>query len=112
MMPDVKYAGGLMEMLRIGDHLAERGIAVSPHNPTGPVSHAASLHVCAALRECDMLEVQFDESPLFDALCGDTLSQVRNGAASVPSGAGLGVSLDRDVLEAHAVQPSRVWRCE
>jgi hypothetical protein len=39
----------------------------------GPISDATSLHVRAALRECDMLEMQFDESSLFDALCGGVL---------------------------------------
>ena len=110
MMPDVKYAGGLREMLRIAEYLAERGVDVSPHNPTGPVSHAASLHVCAALRECDMLEVQFDESPLFDALCGQAMSRIEDGVAMLPSGTGLGMALDRDLLHTHAAEPARVWR--
>ena len=112
MMPDVKYAGGLAEMLRIGAALAAHGVEVSPHNPSGPVSHAASLHVCSALRECDMLEMQFDETSLFDAFCGHEISGVRAGVATVPQGPGLGVSLDRTLLETHAAQPARVWRCE
>jgi galactonate dehydratase len=110
MMPDVKYAGGLAEVMRIGDELAARGIEVSPHNPSGPISHAASLHACAALPECDMLEMQFGESPLFDELCGDAVSRVTGGCAAVATGAGLGVSLDRVLLEVHAAQPARVWR--
>ena len=112
MMPDVKYAGGLAEMLRIGAALAAHGVEVSPHNPSGPVSHAASLHVCSALRECDMLEMQFDETSLFDAFCGNEISSVRAGVATVPGGPGLGVSLDRTLLETHGAQPARVWRCE
>jgi galactonate dehydratase len=111
MMPDVKHAGGLAEVMKIGDELATRGIEMSLHNPSGPISHATSLHVCAALRECDMLEMQFDESSLFDALCGDTVSRVIDGVATVPAGVGLGVALDRALLEAHAAEPARVWRC-
>lgn len=110
MMPDVKYAGGLAEMLRIGAALADYGIEVSPHNPSGPVSHAASLHVCSALKQCDMLEMQFDESPLFDALCSHGIPPVNDGAAHVPPGPGLGVSLDRMLVDEHAAAPVRIWQ--
>jgi len=110
MMPDVKYAGGLSEILRIGDALTTHGIEVSPHNPSGPVSHAASLHVCSALRACDMLEMQFDESPLFGALCGNEIPRVNAGVTTIPEGPGLGVSLDRTLLEMHAAEPARVWQ--
>src|SRR3954468_19440586 len=44
MMPDAKYVGGLREMLHVGNALALSGVGFSPHNPSGPVCHAASLH--------------------------------------------------------------------
>ena len=112
MMPDVKYAGGLSEMLRIGEALAAHGVEVSPHNPSGPVSHVASLHVCSTLGACDLLEMQFDESPLFDAFCGHAIPSVRDAAATLPDGPGFGVALDRGALATHAAQPARVWRCD
>ncbi|MBP8295713.1 MAG: mandelate racemase/muconate lactonizing enzyme family protein, partial [Burkholderiales bacterium] len=46
-MPDVKYAGGLLEILRIGDAAARHGTICSPHNPSGPIAHAHSVHVSA-----------------------------------------------------------------
>ena len=48
-MPDVKYAGGLRELLRIGEFAAGLGVACSPHNPSGPIAHAHSLHLSAHL---------------------------------------------------------------
>jgi galactonate dehydratase len=93
MMPDVKYAGGLREMLRIAAALARAGIAFSPHNPTGPVCHAASLHV-SALAEClTQLELQFDESPLFWSIVDGDLPQVGHGSSRLPRLPGLGVRL-------------------
>lgn len=100
MMPDMKYVGGVDEMLRTGHVLAERGVAVSPHNPTGPVCHAASLHLCAALPGFGMLEVQFDETPLFFDLTQPRLPDFSGGVSDLPAGAGLGLDLDEAQAEA------------
>jgi galactonate dehydratase len=93
-MPDVKYLGGLGRFQELADLARRHGAVVSPHNPTGPVCHAASLHVAAVLPELDSLEVQFDETPLFDALIGGPVSAVTGGAAALPVGPGLGVAID------------------
>lgn len=99
MMPDMKYVGGVDEMLRTGRALADRGIAVSPHNPTGPACHAASLHLSAALPGFSMLEVQFDETPLFFDLVRPRLPGFSGGASDLPVGAGLGLDLDEEQAE-------------
>ena len=108
-MPDLKYAGGLHEVQRIAAECAGLGIEVSPHNPSGPISHAASLHVSATLGAFDRLESQFDESPLFDTLVGGPFAPIKNGQAMVPQGSGLGVALSDAVLERHADRPARTW---
>lgn len=99
MMPDMKYVGGVGEMLRTGRALAEQGIAVSPHNPTGPVCHAASLHLSAALPGFGMLEVQFDETPLFFDLGRPAVPGFAGGASDLPVAAGLGIDLDEEQAE-------------
>jgi galactonate dehydratase len=94
MMPDVKYCGGPREMLAIAADLARHGVAFSPHNPTGPICHAHSLHVCAALPQTDLLEHQFDETPMFASLVEGPLEKPINGNVTMPAiEAGLGVSL-------------------
>lgn len=93
-MPDVKYLGGLARFQALAASAARHGAIVSPHNPTGPVCHAASLQVAAVLPELDSLEVQFDESPLFDELVGGRVSAVAGGAAALPERPGLGVAID------------------
>lgn len=109
MMPDVKYIGGLKEMLRAAGAFADYGVEVSPHNPSGPISHAASLHVAAAMETFDMLEMQFDESPLFDSLAAGALPARVAGHSALPRGPGLGAGLDAQLLEAHADGAARVW---
>ncbi|HUZ62611.1 MAG TPA: enolase C-terminal domain-like protein [Acetobacteraceae bacterium] len=104
MMPDVKYVGGLAEMLHLAERFAAHGVAFSPHNPTGPVCHAASLHLAAVAAGFDRLEMQFDETPLFAALVGDALPQPHAGCSALPGMArGLGASLVEDVVTRHRV---------
>jgi galactonate dehydratase len=98
MMPDVKYAGGVGEMMRLAELFDELGVGYSPHNPSGPIAHAASLHLSAAVRRFDRLEVQFEESDLFWRLAGGSLPPFKDGHSAVPEGPGLGVTLDADVL--------------
>ena len=108
MMPDVKYVGGVREMLRCSELFARYGVAMSPHNPSGPVAHAASLHLSAAMSDFDMLELQFDESALFDRLV-DQLPRPQGGMSALPSEAGLGVRLDASTLATNLDTASHVW---
>lgn len=94
LMPDVKYVGSMREMLKVADAMDHYGAAFSPHNPSGPVCHAASLHICAVAPNCERLEMQYAETPLFDQLVGSALPQAINGKIAVPRAAGLGVRLD------------------
>ena len=110
-MPDVKYIGGIHEMARTVAGCASLGVQVSPHNPSGPICHAASLQVSAAIGAFDILELQFDESPLFDSLVDTPFGEIKDGHARLPSGSGLGVALVDTVLASHADRSPREWRC-
>lgn len=109
MMPDVKYAGGSDEMMRIAEEFAEAGVTFSPHNPSGPICHAHSLQLCAALPDEAVLETQFDETPLFDELVGQALPQAVGGIVTLDGDLpGAGVSLANPVLE--ALQAKVLWQ--
>ncbi|MGH7101927.1 MAG: enolase C-terminal domain-like protein [Acetobacteraceae bacterium] len=106
MMPDIKHVGGIAEMLRIAERMAARGVAFSPHNPSGPVAHAASLHLSAAAPAIDRLELQWDESALFSALAVPPLPDPREGLVEVPLGRpGLGIALDHALAARYARLP-------
>jgi galactonate dehydratase len=94
MMPDVKYVGGVEEMLAVAEALARHGVGFSPHNPSGPVCHAASLQICAAVPHVERLEMQYDETPLFDELVSGALPKAAAGELRVPDLPGLGVRLE------------------
>ena len=92
-MPDAKYAGGLEEMLRIARLAARHGASVSPHNPSRPICHLATLHVAAVADALLHVETQFDETPLFQTIVEGGVALPRDGACALPAGPGLGARL-------------------
>lgn len=99
MMPDIKYAGGPMELLKIAEVFEDFGVDFSPHNPTGPICHAASIQICAAATKVDLLEHQFDETIYFNQLVNGELPVVSGGGVAIkPSAQGVDVTFDNDVL--------------
>lgn len=102
-MPDVKYCGGIAELIAIGRDAARCGVACAPHNPTGPVCHAASLAACTVLDEPRLLEHQWDETPWFFSLGGAALPRPMAGFSALPDAAGLGVALNFEGLAVRRV---------
>jgi galactonate dehydratase len=106
LMPDVKYAGGYRGMLAIAAICASHGVLFSPHNPTGPIAHLASIQVCAAAAEVLWLEHQWAETPLFDALAGGNAALLVDGAFIVPRAHGLGARLDLELARSLPYVPT------
>ena len=106
LMPDVKHAGGHEEIRRIAALAQTAGIEVAPHNPTGPICHAHSLHLCATIPNFLTLEVQFGETPrFFDLVTGADLA-FRDGRGMVPQAPGLAVALDEAAARALPWRPA------
>jgi galactonate dehydratase len=99
-MPDVKHCGGLLELTRIAAMADADGVAVAPHNPSGPVSTAATVQACAVLKNFRLLEYQWGEA----AWRHDLLSppeRFANGGIEVPDRPGFGVDLNDTLVRAH-----------
>ncbi|GAB1576980.1 mandelate racemase/muconate lactonizing enzyme family protein [Bordetella petrii] len=107
-MPDIKYCGGYAEFARIASLAARHGVAVSPHNPSGPVAHAHTIHVCAALGVTQPVEQQFAESALFDACVAGEPAPFLAGAFLPPAGPGLGIAVDPVVVQANPAGESAI----
>ncbi len=101
-MPDVKHCGGIQELLRIAALAELDGVAVAPHNPSGPVSTAASVQACAALPNFRLLELQWGEVPWRRELIAPSES-FRAGRIAVPDAPGFGIELDLRIARAHPV---------
>ena len=104
-MPDIKYAGGYAEMLKIAESCERNGVAFSPHNPTGPICNLASMHLCAIAPAFLVLEHQLAESPLYYDIVGGYQPKLVDGCFELPDASGIGVELDDAVLRAHPYRP-------
>jgi galactonate dehydratase len=104
-MPDIKYCGGPLEMLKIARRAFDSGVQFSPHNPSGPVCTWHSLQIAALAPECAMLELQFDESPLYDQLMDGPPLSTQGGNLSIERPYGQSLGLNMPLLQAHPFQP-------
>ena len=84
-MPDVKHCGGLLEARKIAAVAELDGVAVSPHNPSGPVATAASAQLCAGLPNFEILEMQWGEAAWRGDLV-DPPERFEEGTIAVPEG--------------------------
>jgi galactonate dehydratase len=91
LMPDVKHAGGIQRVLSIARGAPE--LAVSPHNPSGPVATAAAAHLFAVCPNATELEYQFGEAPWRSDLVGG-LERTADGRLHLDDRPGLGLTLD------------------
>lgn len=91
-MPDVKHCGGQREGRRIARMAAEYGLAVSPHNPSGPVSMAHSAHWACSTPNCPILEHAWGEADWRPELL-DPPEVFDDGALAVSDRPGIGCEL-------------------
>lgn len=101
-MPDVKHCGGLLELTRIAAVAESDGATVAPHNPSGPVSTAASVQVCAVLKNFRLLELQWGEVDWRQDVLNPP-ERFENGAIRVPDRAGFGVELNEKLVRSHPI---------
>jgi galactonate dehydratase len=102
LMPDVKYAGGMMNLFKAA-HIAEGfGLKVSPHGPASPVGNYAAAHVCAALPNVEILEYAYGEVP-WRAKVVNPVEAMTGGILELSGRPGLGIELNEEMLRSNAV---------
>lgn len=101
LQPDVCYAGGITE-LKIIAGMAEAYYApIAPHNPNGPCSLAASLQIAASIPNF-MVQERGDRE--YDLLA-EPLPPVKDGYRPIPTGPGLGITIDENKLMDQVGEP-------
>ncbi len=104
--PDVCAAGGLTECKKIATLASAHGVECVPHAWGSAVGLAATLHFLAALPDQPpsfrpfppLLEFEQCENPFRDHLATTPIVQ-KQGRVAIPTGPGLGIDIDRSVLE-------------
>jgi L-rhamnonate dehydratase len=101
--PDVTRCGGITELLRIGELARERGVETVPHAWKSGIIKAASLHVNAVLQDAMFQEYCVADTPINQKLVKETMPLDGEGYVHVPTGPGLGIELDEEILERYRV---------
>ena len=99
--PDIGRVGGLTEAMRVAALAHEYDATVIPHLWKTGISIAAALHFAAVTPHCPLFEflpaATADSAIRRELLTHDF--EIRDGLVDVPSGAGLGIELDRAALQ-------------
>ena len=102
--PDVGWAGGISECVRIGAAAQAHCRPISLHCFGSAVLFAASLQLAAALPGLQPLESEENPNPLKSELSKTPFAADAKMAWFVPQGEGLGVELDWDAVEKFLVK--------
>jgi D-galactarolactone cycloisomerase len=105
LQPDSALCGGLSECLFIAEMAEQFGVLCTPHCWAGAIAIAASVHLLSVLpnhtwspiSDSPMLELDQIESHFRDKLCSKPVV-IQDGFAQVPTGPGLGIEVDEDVI--------------
>jgi len=108
--PDVCAAGGLTECKKIAAMASAHGVECVPHAWGSAVGLAATIHFLASLPDQPpclvpqpvLLEFEQEENPFRDFLAKEPIVQ-KSGVVAVPGGPGLGIEVDRDVIQKYRV---------
>jgi D-galactarolactone cycloisomerase len=108
--PDVCAAGGFSECRKIAALATAHGVECVPHAWGSVIGVAATLHFIAALPDQPpsfrpmppLFEFEQCENPFRDHLAKEPIVQ-QKGVVTIPTGAGLGIDIDRGVLAKYSV---------
>ena len=97
--PDVCAVGGMTTSKKICALAEGFDVKVIPHNPLGPVSTAACLHICASIPNLGIQELPgFCLGGAEDAMVKEPL-RYKDGCLIIPEAPGIGVELADDAEE-------------
>jgi D-galactarolactone cycloisomerase len=109
--PDISLCGGFAECLFVAEMAQLWAVPCMPHCWGGAVVLAATIHLLALLpaaswartTETPLLELDTAENPFRDRLAGAPVRVDGAGTVAVPTGPGLGIEIDEDLVQHYAV---------
>jgi galactonate dehydratase len=100
LQPDVGHVGGMLEAQKIAAMAHARFLPVAPHNPTGPVMNAMTLHFAASIPNFCILETIAVDVPWRKEIVRESLL-FSNSEIKIPNVPGLGLELDEEACARH-----------
>ncbi len=102
LQPDLSRCGGLTVARQVADLATRMQIECVPHAWLSDVLKAGALHLSAYLMNGTFIEYNVASASLLRRLCVQPLT-MRDGWLDVPTGPGLGVEINEDVVAAYRV---------
>ncbi|MFD6754516.1 mandelate racemase/muconate lactonizing enzyme family protein [Micromonospora gifhornensis] len=102
---DVTHAGGISELAFLSTLAATSYVGFAPHNPSGPLSTAATLQLGAALPNFRYLEIMATDVPWRPEITNERLVLTEEGDILIPDGIGLGIELNLEAIAEHPFTP-------
>jgi galactonate dehydratase len=100
---DVTHCG-IMESKKIAAMAEAYHLPFCPHNPSGPLSNAATLQLAACVPNFYMLETMFSDVPYRKDVASETVI-FENGCMGIPDLPGLGVDINEEEIAKHPYIP-------
>ncbi len=94
LQPDLCHAGGITEGRLIAGMAEAYYVPIAPHNPMGPISLAAGLHLAASIPNFLVQE----QVSLGEGYLKKPFKLEKDGNVLVPMGPGLGIELDENQI--------------
>lgn len=100
---DLTHAGGITGLQQLVGWTNAYNTLLAPHNVCGPIGTAAALHFSVACPNFKVLEHfnDFADPWVFDIVTGAPRVNPADGCFAVPTGSGLGVTLNREECAKH-----------
>jgi L-alanine-DL-glutamate epimerase-like enolase superfamily enzyme len=97
--PDVAWAGGLTESLKIAHMAQAANLPIAPHIHGSAVAVAAAVHFLGALRNGSMAETVYPAHALMTELVKEPFVVDKKGEIELPDRPGLGIELDHKIVK-------------
>jgi galactonate dehydratase len=95
LQPDIGLAGGITELKKIAAYAETYDLHMQPHNCHGPIATAAAAQLDACLTNFIIQETVPNRAAITYDIVNEPLEpQIRNGRMPLPTGPGLGVTLN------------------
>ena len=104
LQPDLSKTGGITEALRVAHLASAWKLPINPHTSMTGLNMAATIHFLAAIDNGEYFEGDVSKSNLFrDELVSQPYQVGDDGCVRPLEGAGLGLQVDEQFLQAHPV---------
>lgn len=102
--PDISHCGGISAVKKMAALCEAHYVALAPHNPSGPVANAATLHIAASTPGFRILEICFTDVSWRKELTNERVV-FDKGNILIPTGVGLGLEINEENCLKYPFQP-------